>query len=283
MIKLEHMQKQYGSFTLDCSMKLERGRITGLIGKNGAGKTTCFKAILGLISTDGGTVELFGKSPQELSTADRERIGVVLSNSGLNGYLTIQDYLPVLDRIYSAFDREAFTRECKASRLPLDKQIKEFSTGMKRKLQLLAALSHNASLLILDEPTAGLDVVARDRLLNRLRAYMEQEDRAILISSHVSADLEGLCDDLYLIDDGKIVLHEDTDVLLADYGLLKVTQEQYQTIDRSKLLRAKQTGYGYDCLTNQKQFYHDNYPQLVIENGSIDETILMMACGEQPC
>ena len=103
----------------------------------------------------------------------------------------------------------------------MDKKIKEFSTGMKRKLQVLAAISHDAKLLILDEPTAGLDVIARDELLNLLREYMEQDERAILISSHISSDLEGLCDDVYMIDDGKIVMHTETDILLSDYGLLR--------------------------------------------------------------
>ena len=147
---------------------------------------------------------------------------------------------------------------------------------MKRKLQILAALSHKAKLLILDEPTAGLDVVARDELLGLLREYAESGERSIVISSHISSDLEGICDDVYLIENGKIVLHEDTDVLLNEYGLLKVTEEQFRKLDQTHILKTKKENFGYSCLTSQRQFYQDNYPSLVMERGSIDEVITMM-------
>ena len=128
----------------------------------------------------------------------------------------------------------------------------------------------------IDEPTAGLDVIARDELLDLLRSFMEQdEERSILISSHISSDLESLCDDLYMIHDGKIVLHEDTDVLLGKYGVLKVTEEQYWKIDRKYMIAVRKEEYGYRCLTNEKQFYLENYPDIVIEKSGIDELILM--------
>ena len=132
----------------------------------------------------------------------------------------------------------------------------------------------------MDEPTAGLDVIARDELLDLLRSFMEQdEERSILISSHISSDLESLCDDLYMIHDGKIVLHEDTDVLLSDYALLKVNAEQYETLEKQYILKVKKESFGYCCLTDQKQFYLDNYPRIVIENGTIDNVITMMIRG----
>ena len=132
----------------------------------------------------------------------------------------------------------------------------------------------------MDEPTAGLDVIARDELLDLLRSFMEQdEERSILISSHISSDLESLCDDLYMIHDGKIVLHEDTDVLLSDYALLKVNAEQYETLEKQYILKVKKESFGYCCLTDQKQFYLDNSPQIVIENGTIDNVITMMIRG----
>ena len=141
-------------------------------------------------------------------------------------------------------------------------------------------MSHRAKLLILDEPTAGLDVVAREELLDLLRAYMEEDEgRAVLISSHISSDLEGLCDDIYMIHQGQIVLHQDTDVLLGQYGLLKATAEQYGALDKQYLLRVKREPYGYSCLTDQKQFYQENYPQLAVENGSIDRVMAMMIQG----
>lgn len=281
MISLEHVQKNYQNFNLDCSLEVPEGCITGLIGRNGAGKSTTFKAILGLIRTDGGKAEILGKPAARLTEEDREQMGVVLSDAGFSGYLMIKDLIPVLRNMYRAFDEAGFVKRCEKFHLPLDKLIKEFSTGMKRKLQINAALSHDAKLLILDEPTAGLDVIAREGLLDMLREYMEQEDRSILISSHISTDLEHFCDDFYLIDDGRIVLHEETDVLLGSYGILKVTPEQYGKLDKTYLLSEKKEEYGYRCLTNEKQFYMENYPDIIIEKGGIDELITMRERGDR--
>ena len=276
MLKLNNVIKQYDKFRLECTMEVPVGQVTGLIGRNGAGKSTAFKSILGLIRTDGGTIEVFGKNVNDLTTKDKEQIGVVLADSGFSGYLTIKDLIPMLNAMYADFSKEKFVKDCERMELPLNKKIKDFSTGMKRKLQILAALSHNAKLLVLDEPTAGLDVIARDELLNLLREYVEDGERSVIISSHISSDLEGLCDDVYMIENGKIILHEETDVLLSEYGLIKATNEQFDKMDQSYILKSKKEKFGVSCLTNQKQFYQDNYPELVIERGNIDEVITMM-------
>ena len=276
MLCFENVRKVYKDFELNCSMRVEPGCITGLIGPNGAGKSTAFKAALGLIRTDGGRMEILGKPADQLLPSDREQIGVVLADSGFSRYLRIKDLLPVLDHLYHGFSREEFKQNCRKLSLPMDKKIGEFSTGMKRKLQLLAAVSHDADLLILDEPTSGLDVIARDQLLGLLREYMEKDGTSILISSHIPADLVGFCDDVYLIDQGRIILHEETDNLLNRYGLLKVTPEQYAGLDQAYILKSRREDFGYSCLTDQKQFYVENYPNIVIERGSIDELIMMM-------
>ena len=282
MLKIDHLRKNYGSFVLDCSLEVQPGCITGLIGQNSAGKTTMFKAILGLISIDEGTIRIFGKDLKDFTAKDKQELGVVLSDSGFSRYLTIEDIIPVMESLYPGFDKNFFKEQAKRFQLPEKKRIKDFSTGMKAKLKVLATISNKAKLLILDEPTAGLDVVARDELLEMLREFMEQdEERSILISSHISSDLETLCDDLYMIHDGKIILHEDTDVLLSDYGLLKVDSQQYAGLDKNYILRKKEESYGYSCLTNQKQYYMENYPGIAIEKGSIDEVITMMIRGER--
>lgn len=282
MLKMDHVTKKYGGFTLDCTMEVRKGCVTGLIGKNGAGKSTAFKAVLGLIRTDGGSIELLGTPIQQFSGKDRQRIGVALSDSGFSSYLSVRDIAAILKNLYDGFDDRVFLEKCQQSDLPLNKKLKEFSTGMKAKLKVLVAVNHGASLLILDEPTVGLDVVARDEILEMLRDYMEQDaDRSILISSHISSDLETLCDDLYMIDHGQILLHEETDVLLSDYALLKLGKEQYEKVDRRYLLQKREAPYGYACLTNQKQFYMDNYPDIVIEKGGIDDLITMMVGGER--
>ncbi len=280
LITLENVEKHYSGFHLNCSMEVPEGCVTALIGPNGAGKSTTFKAILGLIFPEGGKIELFGKPLEQLTAEDREQMGFVLSDSCFSGYLNLEDLVPILDRMYRRFDRKDFLERCGQFGLPMGKKLKEFSTGMKAKLKVLIAMSHGARLLILDEPTAGLDVLAREELLDMLREYMIPGDRSILISSHISSDLEGLCDDVCLIDQGRIILHEETDVLLGEYGLLKVTEEQYRTLDPGRLLRKKKESFGYSLLTAQKQFYQENMPEFAMEKGSIDEVITMMIKGE---
>lgn len=282
MITLDHLKKNYGDFHLDCTMAVRPGYVTGLIGRNGAGKSTTFKAILGLIQPDGGSGTVLGKPIDTLTAADRQAIGVVLSDACFNGNLTITDILPILAALFDDFDKASFLRRAEAMGLPLKKKISQFSTGMTAKLKVLIATSHGAKLLILDEPTAGLDPLARDDLLDELRTFMEEdEDRAVLISSHISSDLENLCDDLYMLHDGRIVFHEDTDVLLSDYAVLKVTPEQFDTLDKRYLLRVKKENYGYACLTDQKQYYHENHPDIVLENASIDDVFALMIRGDK--
>lgn len=281
MLRLENVEKHYESFHLNCSLKLEPGMITGIIGPNGAGKTTIFKAALGLIDVEAGTAEVFGKRAGSLTPKDRENFGVVLADSGFSGYLSIRDLIPVLDRLYSRFNKEEFISQCRSMGLPMNKKIKEFSTGMRAKLKVLFALSHEADLLILDEPTSGLDVIARNELLDCLRDYMEREGRSMLVSSHISSDLESICDDLYLINQGRILLHEETDVLLSEYGLIKATEDQFKRMDQTYILRYKKEAFGYSCLTADKQYYLENYPEIVVEKSNIDYIITMMVGGEQ--
>ncbi len=283
MIVIHDLKKEYKDFSLHCSLEVKKGQITGLIGQNGAGKSTLFKSILGLISLDGGQVCVLGKDTKDFTAKDRERLGVALSDSGFSGYLRVKDLFGILRAMYPSFDGDLFDRQLRRFGIPLDKQIKDFSTGMKAKLKVLVALSHRAELLILDEPTAGLDVVARDELLGLLRAYMEEnEERSILISSHISDDLAGLCDDLYMLHQGRIILHEDTDVLLSDYGLIKVDEKEYEILDRAYLLAVTKEPYGYCCLTDQRRFYEENHPRAVIEPGGIDGLITMMIKGGKP-
>ncbi len=276
VIQLENAKKNYGSFELNCSMKLEPGCVTGLIGRNGAGKSTAFKLILGLIQADGGSITIDNVNAADLDSETKRKMGVVLAEAGFSGYLKIKDVAKILKVAYPAFKEDDFVSQCEKQGLPKDKQIKEFSTGMKAKLKILAAMSHDAEVLILDEPTSGLDVIAREEILDMLREYMKKEENSILISSHIATDLEGLCDDVYMIENGKIILHEETDVILDEYGVLKVTAEQYEKLDKEYLLCAKEENFGFICLTAQKNFYVENYPDITIEKAGIDQVITLM-------
>ena len=280
LVQLEHVMKEYGSFALELNMQIPENQIIGLIGANGAGKSTTFKLMIGLIRPDQGNAEVFGRNAAELGAEEKQKIGVVFSDSGFSEYLRVQQLIPVMKRFYPDFQEKEFRKRCERFKIPLNKQIKDFSTGMKAKLNVLLALSHDSSLLLLDEPTAGLDVVAREEILDLLREYMEIPGRTIVISSHISGDLEHFCDDLYMIHEGKIVLHEETDRILEEYGFLKVSEQEYEALDKEYLLRVRKESFGYSCLTDQKNYYLENYPGLVVEKGSVDEVISMLVKGE---
>ena len=261
-------------------MQIPEDRIIGLIGANGAGKSTTFKLMLGLIRPDQGSVEVFGRNAEDLGAEQKQEIGTVFSDSGFSEYLKVNQLIPVMKRFYPDFREEEFAERCEKFQIPRNKQIRDFSTGMKAKLNLIIALTHQAEFLMLDEPTAGLDVGAREGMLDILRTYMEEEpERSILISSHISSDLEHLCDDIYVIHKGKIVLHEEMDRILEKYAMLKVSEEQYQALDKNYILKERKENFGIACLTNEKQYYTENYPEIVVESGSLDQVILMLTGG----
>ena len=262
-------------------MQIPENCVTGLIGANGAGKSTAFKLMLGLIRPDYGTVNVLDRKASDLTVMEKEKIGTVFSDSGFSEYLTVQQVIHIMKNFYTDFNENLFQKQCEKLEIPLKKQIKEFSTGMKAKLKVILAISHDSKLLILDEPTAGLDVIAREEILNLLRDYMDTPGRSIVISSHISGDLEHFCDDVYMIHNGKIVLHEETDRILDEYGFIKVPEQEFAKLDKEYILRIKKENFGYSCLTDQKNYYLENYPGIVIEKGSVDEVITMMVKGER--
>lgn len=282
MVSMTGAIKQYGDYKLDISLEIPAGRVTGLVGKNGAGKSTTIKMILGLVAPDAGEVKVFGQDARKLSLENKERMGIALAEAGFSKFFAPDDILLIMKKMYKNFDADLFTRRCKEFDIPMKKKTKEFSTGMRAKLRVLLAMCHKADLLVLDEPTAGLDVEARAEILDMLRKYMaENEERSILITSHISTDLEGLCDDIYLIDDGKVLIHEETGNLLENYGVLKLTDSRYEEIDKTYILSTKKESFGYSCITGERQYYQENYPDVVIEKSGIDELILMMTGGNR--
>ena len=269
-LEIKDVVKRYSDFELSLSMNIKEGKIIGIIGPNGAGKSTLFKAILGLIKLDQGTI----------SEVDKNLLGVVLSDRGFSEYLTMNEIKAILKKLYTSFDEQLFDRMVLDYQLPLNKKINTFSTGMKAKVKFIVALSHKSELLILDEPTSGLDVFTRDEMLDALREYMNQSNRSILISSHISSDLENLCDEVYLIYDGKIVFYENSDVLRNDYAILKMTKESYAAICKDYILKVIHKNHEISCLTNQKQFYLENYPNIIVENCHIDDVLMHVVRGE---
>ncbi len=279
MIKAEGLLKNYPGFSLNCTIKVEPGMVTGLIGRNGSGKSTLFKTILGVTAPEGGKIELLGKSPEKLTTEERKQVAAAFSDSFFCSALTIAQVGKIVEKLYGKGAGEYVTM-CRSQGLDPAKKVKDLSTGMGARLRVLTALFSQPKLLILDEPTVGLDAVARDEILTMLRSFMNGgDDRAILISSHISTDIESLCDDIYMISRGSIIFHEDTDELLGRYGIIKVTDEEYDTLDKSAIIKIRKESYGFSCLTDQRQFYIENYPWVTVEKGSIDSLILLLEGG----
>ena len=220
-IEIKDLSKKYAGFLLDkISFVVPSGAIVGLIGENGAGKTTTIKSILNIINSE-GTVKIFGKDSKAHEKEIKKDLGVVLDDSFLSAYLTPKHINSVMKDFYQTWDENKYNDLLKRFELPTDKLVKDFSSGMKMKLKIATAISHNPKLLILDEPTSGLDPVVRSEILDIFRKYIEEdEERSILLSTHITTDLEHISDYIVFIDKGKIVLNVPTLELLEEYGVL---------------------------------------------------------------
>ena len=281
MIEIENFVKQYRDFSLEISMSIPDGKVVGIIGKNGCGKSTTIKAILGLVKPTSGSVRVFGKDSRELAPVDKEKIGVALSDSMFSTQLTVEDVISILRAMYRDFDETIFLEMCGKLNLPLKKQMKDFSTGMKAKVKVLSALSHKARLLILDEPTSGLDVEARNEIMKTIREYAASNNCTILITSHISTDLEGLCDEFYLFSEGKIVLHESEESIRNHYGTVQIPFEQFGSIDATRISGHKKEMFGYACVTNDKEYFAQNHPELKVKPATIDDLIILLGGTEE--
>ena len=282
MLKVENVVKKYKNFTLNISMEVQPGTITGLVGANGAGKSTTFKAMLGLVIPESGEIIIDGVNIKKFKSRDKEKIGCVLTDSFFPDIIKVKELKSILRSSYKTFDESFFDKKCEEHGISPNKKLSELSGGMKAKIKIISALSHDSKVLILDEPTAGLDVVSREEILKELREYMEKdEDRAIVISSHISSDIEKLCDDIYIINNGEVILHDDTDRLLFEYAAVKVGEEEFAGLDKQYMIAYRKESYGYECLTNKKEYYLENFPSLVIEKMNLDELMLILYKGER--
>ena len=221
MLEIKGVKKSYGEFQLDCSLNVEKGRITGLVGENGAGKSTLFKAVLGLISYDAGEIKILGKIPEELSEKEKEELGVVLAETGFSGYLKGKDVEAVLAKLYPKFEAEKFHQMCEEYQIPLDKFIKEYSTGMKAKLNLIIALTHQAEFLMLDEPTAGLDPKGRDEILDQVAKLREETGMTVILVSHSMEDVARYVDRIIVMNKSRVMFDDAPKMVFRHYKELE--------------------------------------------------------------
>lgn len=253
-IRLEHVEKNYKNFTLrDVTLTLPKGSIMGLIGENGAGKSTALKAALGLIRKDGGKVFLFGKEFDGNDNFLKEQIGVVMDTASFSGELTCKHINRIMKKIYRNWEEDTFWHYQKMLELPEKKSVREFSRGMRMKLPLVVALSHRAKLLVLDEATSGLDPISRDELLDVFLDFIQDEEHSILMSSHILSDLEKVCDYITFIHKGRICFSEEKDLLQEEYGLFHGTKAAIQELDPQAVVGVRENAFGANALVKRKR------------------------------
>ncbi len=274
------LTKTYQDFVLDhVSFNVPGGSIVGLIGENGAGKSTTINAALGLIQKEDGVVSILDR--EELDRDIKEQIGVVFDGSNYPEILSPRKLNRVMKNIYRTWDEQVYLRLLKQFSLPSDKQIKQFSKGMKMKLAISAALSHHSRLLILDEATSGLDPVVRDDILDMLLDFVQGEGHSILISSHITSDLEKIADYIVFIHEGKVVFEKPKDELTERYGIIKCDAAQFDTLDKSDIIAYRKMDYEWQILVSDRDRMQKKYPKALVVPATIDEIMLLYVKGEK--
>ena len=280
ILEVRNLTKQYADFTLDhVSFSIPKGTIMGLIGENGAGKSTTINAILDLIHKDDGTVTFWG---QELSSTKqlKEDIGVVFD--GINFYetLTAAKVGKISQAAYKQWDDLLYREYLNRFQLPTDKEIKTFSKGMKMKLCIAVALSHRPKLLILDEATSGLDPVMRDDILDVFVEFVQDEEHSIMISSHITTDLEKVADTITFIHQGKVLFCKAKDELLYHYGIIRCGAAIFDEIYKSEILAYRKEDYQWNVLVADKEKARRRYKNAVVDDAAIDDILLLYVKGE---
>lgn len=278
-LELNNVSKQYKDFKLDnISFKVPQGSIVGLIGENGAGKSTTIGTCLGLIRKDGGTVTMLGKT--DIDAVCKENIGVVFDGNNYPDMLTPKQLGKVFGNIYSSWDKEKYEKLLRKFNLPLDKKIKQFSKGMKMKYAISVAFSHHSKLLILDEATSGLDPIMRDEILDLFLDFIQDEENSILVSSHITSDLEKVADYIVFIHNGRIVFSKPKDELLENYGIIKCGTGLFDEMDKESIIAYRKQDYEWQILVGDRKSAQKKYPKAMIVPASIDEIMLMYVKGE---
>lgn len=273
VIQINQLVKKYQNFQLGpLTVSTPKGMIIGLIGENGAGKTTLMKSMLGIIHPDSGDIQM-----------KEEHVGVVLDQSFFPELLTANDIHLIMKDIYSTWDQTLFFDYLKRFQLPKNKMIKEMSKGMRKKLEIVTALSHHPSLLILDEPTSGLDPVVRNEVLDLFLEFIQDEQHTILFSTHITSDLEHISDYIIFLDQGQIVLQEERDILQNDYGILKCGLKEFEQVDPKDYLYYKKGKYQCEMLIKEKDKILKKYKNMVIDPITLEELMILTIKGVKSC
>ena len=281
ILQVKNLYKRYADFLLDdVSFSVPKGAIVGLIGENGAGKSTTINAVLDLIKKDGGTVTFWGK---ELSSSKelKEDVGVVFDSINFYETMTPANIGKISAAAYKQWDESLYRDYLKRFQLPSDKEIKTFSKGMKMKLSIAVALSHKPKLLILDEATGGLDPVMRDDILDVFLEFVQDENHSILMSSHITTDLEKVADYIVFIHHGKVLFSKTKDELRYNYGIIRCGAALFEKIDKAEILAYRKEDYQWNVLVADKEKARRKYKDAVVDDATIDDIMLLYVKGEQ--
>ena len=270
-INIKGVTKTYDAFQLEqVDIKLPSGYIMGVIGENGAGKTTVIKAMLGLVHLDAGQIELLGKPFAVQDRELKEHIGVVMDSCNFPEDMRVKDIDKVMASCYRTWNRADFHEYALKFRLPEDKKIKDYSSGMKMKLSIAVALSHDSRLLILDEATTGLDPIVRDEVLEIFRDFVQDDRNSVFISSHILSDLEKICDYITFLHEGKVIFSESKDSLLETYGILKCSKADFQAVDEAAVVACREGAFGVEALVKRAGVN----PAFTIDDASIEDIMV---------
>lgn len=274
-IEVKNLTKSYGSFKLDnISFTLPSGTIMGLVGENGAGKSTTIKLIMDAVAADSGSVFVLGTQNTSKEFIDiKQDIGIVLDEAYFPEILTAENISKIMKSSYKNWDDEEYRRYIRKLQLPTRKKFSEFSRGMKMKLAIAVALSHNPKLLILDEATGGLDPMIRDEILDVFNDFTRDENHSILLSSHIVSDLEKICDYIAFIHRGKLVMCEEKDLILEKYSIIKLSSQDLEAVPEEAIIGKRKTSYGFDLLVLRDKISSG----FRAERTTLEDIILFMA------
>lgn len=274
VIEVKNVSKNYGDFKLDnISFSVPMGCICGFVGQNGAGKTTTIQLILDVIKRDSGDIKVFEQDVINNSHM-KEDIGVVYDEMGFHEFMTPRQISIMMKNIYRNWDEEKFMELLTKLSLPAKKKCGAFSRGMRMKLQIAVAMSHHAKLLIMDEPTSGLDPIVRSEILSLFQEYVLEEDHSILLSSHITSDLEKIADTIVFINGGKIILAGEKDELLENHGILKCRKDEVEQIDKVDIISTSKSAFGVDVLVANREECVRKYPGIQMDSASLDDLMV---------
>ena len=268
ILSLENVKKSYGSFELDMSFDIPRGSIVGLVGRNGAGKTTCIKLIGGAIKKEGGRVELLSYEIEKLPVAEKEKLSICYEDLYMYHEYNAYDIQRIMENIYKTWDSNKFYELTQNFQLDYSQRIKEYSRGMKMKLSISIALSHATELIVMDEATSGLDPVARREILEILRDFVQDENKSVLISSHITSDLEKICDYIVFVHDGRVVLSRSINELSEDFAILKCSEQDFDKVDKQAIIGFDKSKFGVEALV-----YRHRVHEGILDNADLEDIL----------